>query len=82
MDPDPDPTLDTTPFFSDFKDEKKNSDNLPAGTLFCAKILFCKHYFRKGKDPDPTGPKTCGSGSPTLHGKSIPVFFRKFIRSA
>ncbi len=45
--------------------------NLPAGTLpsvlkvevfakFCAKILFCKHYFsplntfmRKGKDPDP-----------------------------
>jgi hypothetical protein len=21
---------------------------------------------RKGKDPDPGGPKTCGSGSPTL----------------
>jgi hypothetical protein len=49
---------------------------------FCVKILFCKHYFRplstyttKGKDPDPYlwlmdrdpgGPKTCGSGSPTL----------------
>jgi hypothetical protein len=49
MDPDP------TPFFSDFKDVKKNvlyifSYNLPAGTLssvlkFCVKILFCKHYF-------------------------------------
>ncbi len=47
---------------------------------FCVKILFCTHYFsplntsmRKGKDPDPylwlmdpDGPKTCGSGSPTL----------------
>ncbi len=35
-----------------------------------AKILFvfCKLYFRKGKDsdPDPWGPKTYGSGSPTL----------------
>jgi hypothetical protein len=53
--------------------------NLPTGTLssvlkfifwlkFCVKILFCKHYFRKGKgsDLDPGGPKTCGSGSPTL----------------
>jgi hypothetical protein len=43
--------------------------------------VFFKHYFRKGKDlepdpdsllwlvepdPDPGGPKTCGSGSPTL----------------
>ncbi len=33
-------------------------------------MLFCNHYFsplntfmRKGKDPDPGGPKTCGSGS-------------------
>ncbi len=44
---------------------------------FRVKILFCKHYFRKGKDPepdpylwlmdpDPGGPTTCGSGSPTL----------------
>ncbi len=40
---------------------------------FCVKILFFKHYFsplntfmRKRKDPDPGGPKTCGSGSPTL----------------
>ncbi len=40
---------------------------------FCFKILFCKHYFsplntfmRKGKDPDPGGPKTSGSGSLTL----------------
>jgi hypothetical protein len=40
-------------------------------------MLFCRHYscllntfMRKGKDPDPDGPKTCGpcgseSGSPT-----------------
>ncbi len=49
---------------------------------FCAKILFCNHYLRKGKDPnpqlrimdpdpDPGGQKTCGScgsqsGSQTL----------------
>ncbi len=40
---------------------------------FCVKILFCRHYFSllntfmsKGKDPDPGGAKTCGSGSPTL----------------
>jgi hypothetical protein len=52
--PAPDPTLDPTPFFSDFKDAKKKnfiffnffSYNLPAGTLssvlknnFFAKIL-------------------------------------------
>ncbi len=51
------------------------------------KILFCKHYLlnnfmRKGKDPDPylwlmdpdpfEGPKTSGSGSPTL--VKIPIF--------
>jgi hypothetical protein len=60
------------------------SCNLPTGTLFsdlkikkilikfCVNILFCKHYFRKGKDPEPDpdpvpgSPKTCGSGSPTL----------------
>ncbi len=56
MDADPDPTLDLTSFFSDFKDAKKNfmlfSYNLPAGTLssvlkfnfllkFCLKILLC-----------------------------------------
>jgi hypothetical protein len=40
------------------------SYSLPTGTLssvlkikfflkFCFKILFCKHYFRKGKDLDP-----------------------------
>jgi hypothetical protein len=37
MDPDPDPTPDLTPFFSDFKDAKKNfilfSLKLPTGTL-------------------------------------------------
>ncbi len=36
---------------------------------FCVKILFCKHYLIKGKDPNPEGPKTngsCGPGSPTL----------------
>ncbi len=41
----------------------------------CVKIIFCKHYFilldifmcqGKNPDPDPGGPKTCGSGSPTL----------------
>jgi hypothetical protein len=84
---DPDPTPDPTPFFSDFKDAKKIffpiffSYNLPTGTAtsvlkfnllkFCVKILFCKYYFRKVKDPDtdPGGQKTCGSygfGSPTL----------------
>ncbi len=57
----------------------------------CVKILFCKHYvsplnasMRKGKDqdpdiwlmdPDPGGPKTCGSGSgsPTLF--TCQIFF-------
>jgi hypothetical protein len=62
------------------------SYNLSTGTLsavlklnflVCVKIVFCKHYFRKGKDPDPHlllmnpdpdpgGPKTSGSESPTL----------------
>jgi hypothetical protein len=88
MDPDPDPTLDPTPFFSDFKDVRKMfpiffSYYLPAGTLssvlkieFFAKILSlnfifkalfqsAQHlYMRQGKDPG--GPKTRGSGSPTL----------------
>ncbi len=58
--PDPDPTLDPTPFFSDFKG---------FGLKFCVKILFCKHYFRplntfmrkeKEMDPEKRGPKTCG----------------------
>ncbi len=49
------------------------------------KILFCKHCFsplntfmRKGKDPeqmdpylDSGGPKTCGSGSPTLQKSNL-----------
>ncbi len=39
---------------------------------FCVKILFCRHYFntfmRKGKDPDPGGPKTCWSGSGSRSG--------------
>jgi hypothetical protein len=61
MNPDPDPASDPTPFFSDFKDAKKNfSNNLPAGTLSSVfkKNFSCKHYFsplntfmRKGKDP-------------------------------
>ncbi len=56
---DADPTPDPTPFFSDFKNAKKNfiffSYNLPEGTFslknlifllhFCVKILLCKHYF-------------------------------------
>jgi hypothetical protein len=52
-----DPTLNPTPFFSDFKEANTNffsffSYSLPAGTLssvfkikFFVKILFCKHYF-------------------------------------
>jgi hypothetical protein len=57
-------TPDPTPFFSEFKDAKKFSFYLHAGTFssvlklyfllkFCVKILFCKHYFRKGRDPEP-----------------------------
>ncbi len=66
----PDQTPDPTPFFSDYRDvKKKNSHNLPAGTIFSvlkikflAKILFCKHYFsphntfmwkRKDLEPNP-----------------------------
>jgi hypothetical protein len=88
---DPDPTLDPTPFFIDFKDAKEKkififfSHNLQQAhhlqskkfnflLKFCVKFLFCRHYFsplntlmRKRKDPDPGGPKTCGSGSPILH---------------
>ncbi len=50
--PDPDPTLDLTPFFSEFKDGKFffSSYFLLAGKFnflvkFFGKILFCKHYF-------------------------------------
>jgi hypothetical protein len=63
MDPDGDPTLDLTPFFSDSKDGKKFvflhifSFNLPAGTLSSVwKILFfslLSTFMRKGKDPKP-----------------------------
>jgi hypothetical protein len=66
MDPDPDPT----PLFIDFKNAKKNfllitcprtsSESLKKFNFllnFCAKILFCGHYFntfmRKGKEPEP-----------------------------
>jgi hypothetical protein len=50
MDPDPDPTPDTTLFFCDFKDVKKKkfshifSYNLPAGTLssvLCFAKILC-----------------------------------------
>jgi hypothetical protein len=47
---DPDPTPDPTPFFSDFKDAKKEifklffSKNLIFMLKFCVKILFCQHY--------------------------------------
>ncbi len=62
--------------------------------IFWVKTLFCRHYFRplntflrKGKDPDPHlwlmdpdpgGPKTCGScgsGSPTLEKRVSKVVF-------
>jgi len=52
---DPDPTPDPTPFFSDFKDVKKNcshifSYNLPAGTIssvlkFKFLLTFCVKIF-------------------------------------
>ncbi len=63
---------------------------------FCVKILFCRHYFsplntfmRKGKDPepDPGGPKTCGScgsgsgsGSPTLLQTFLILFLNMFLQ--
>ncbi len=80
--PDPDPTQDPTSFLVTLRMQKNIFPRIlqahylqPYFLLkFCVKILFCKHYFRKGKDPepdldpDPGGPKTCGpgSGSPTL----------------
>ncbi len=78
---DPDPTLDPTSFFSDFKDANKLmffsiffSYNLPAGTLssvlkfkfllkFSVKILFCKHYFRKGREGSGAGSISLTNGS-------------------
>jgi hypothetical protein len=64
MNPDPDPTLDPTPFFIDF-------------ILFCRYYFSPLHTFMRKKkdlkmdpepdpylwlmDPDPGGPKTCGS---------------------
>ncbi len=64
---DPDPTPDPTPFFRDFKDAKKiifspyyflityQLSSVLKIKFFAKllKILFCKHYFRKGKDPEP-----------------------------
>jgi hypothetical protein len=46
MYPDPDSTPDPTPFFIDFKDEKKfHIFFLPQAYHFVLKILFCRHYF-------------------------------------
>jgi hypothetical protein len=58
---DPDPTLDPTPFFIDFKDAKNKKSIIHIFFLqlahslqskkfnhllkFCVKILFCRHYF-------------------------------------
>ncbi len=46
---------------------------------FLVKIIFWKHYFIKGENPDPDsrGPKTCGSGSrsPTLIFRIMTSFF-------
>ncbi len=95
IDPDPDP--DQTPTLTLRMKKKKYfspiffSFKLPTGTFFsaltillkfCVKILFCKQYFRKEKDPglrsgsltNGSGSGTwrtkkcgsCGSGSPTL----------------
>ncbi len=78
MDPDPDPTADTIPFFSDHRNIT-GTFSLNFMLKFWVNI-FCEHYFsrsthlweRKGKepdpylllmDPDPGVPKTCGSGS-------------------
>ncbi len=50
MDPDPDPTVDPTPFFSDFKDVKNLvfsyffSYNLLAGTLLSVLIFLWKKF--------------------------------------
>jgi hypothetical protein len=59
---DPDPTPVPTSFFNDFKDAKKNifffifynlTRHIIFSLKFCDKIMFCKNYFRKGKDPEP-----------------------------
>ncbi len=33
--------------------QSKNKNNKKLLQKFCVKILFCKHYFRKRKEPDP-----------------------------
>jgi hypothetical protein len=73
---DPDPTPDPTPFFSDFKDAKKLifffilsfSYNSPTGTLSLVWTPEPDPYLWL-MDSEPGGPKTFGSGSPTLEGR-------------